>query len=75
MKYYKGYPVVKGVKITNSEIKAKCPYCENIEHFSWNKKCPNPTRRKSHCRDGCREYYYIYLPKKKEVNENGNTSV
>lgn len=75
MKYYKGYPIVKGYRYKYSTFKARCPYCGNIEHFDWNLKCPNPTRRKSHCKDGCREYYYIYLPKKKEVNENGNTSV
>lgn len=75
MKYYKGYPIVKGYRCKYSEIKAKCPYCGNIEHFGWTKGCANPTRRKSHCRDGDCDYYYIYLPKKKEVNENGNTSV
>lgn len=75
MKYYKGYPIVKGIKITNSEIKAKCPYCDNFEHFGWNKSCANPTRRKSHCRDGLVDYYYIYIPKKKEVKNDGNTSV
>lgn len=73
MKYYKEYPIVPGKLIKHSSVIAKCPYCANIEHFTWNKSCTNPTRRRSHC-IGYSEYYYIYIPKRKEVKQDGRES-
>lgn len=74
MQYYKDYPITVGKLSNISNLRAKCPYCGNIEHFSYSKGCANPTKRKSHCLDGNSDYYYIYIKNLKEVKQNGRQS-
>lgn len=70
MKYYKDYPIVAGMLKNISTVIARCPYCGNLEYFHYNKSCSNPTRRGSHCKGGCYDYYYIYIKQLKEVKRN-----
>lgn len=76
MKYYKGYPIVLGALSNISNLRAKCPYCGNIEHFSYGRQCSNPTRRLSHCKEGSYDYYYIYIKPEQleEVKQNDRKS-
>lgn len=74
MKYYRGVPIVLGKLLNKSNLIARCPYCSNIEYFSYGKSCANPTRRMSHCKGDFHDYYYIYIKKQKEVKQDGRES-
>ena len=76
MKYYKDLPIVKGILLNRSSLKAlKCPYCGNAHHYSYHKHCTNPTKRQSHCPDrNLCNYFYIYIMNRKEVYGDGSKS-
>ena len=74
MKYFKDYPLVKGKLKDKNTLIARCPYCNRIEHFNWNKTCANPSRRRSHCISGNNDYYYILIPTLKGGEINGRES-